>query len=329
MVKFLLSLALFMASLAQAGTSLGAVEATSEYILRNTELGASLVRRLTGFEGAEISNFAYRSFRQRLLWERSQPLQVELKEQFLKIEADFAKFRETQGRAVDVVRVDDLTAADRAFLSEAAVIFKNNRLEDALQEAIVFVNAPVGPHTRGVLPKNFKESQEAFLAPDGKLVEGWIPVRPDPNSGVFGVDGKIELRQLRMYWWERLFLRFRAMGQMFNVYRLSQGQWKSIFLRSGKTFTPEDAVALRRLNRVLDVLNDYARMRLTVKAFANEPSVAYSRLNELTVDATEKFHEGLMTIDAYVTARKTAAAELPLNDIVWESERRMLTSLDR
>jgi hypothetical protein len=98
---------------------------------------------------------------------------------------------------------------------------------------------------------------------------------------------------------------------------------------AGKTFTETDLVLVRKLNRLLDVLNEYSRMRLVIKAFAQERPALYERLNAETADSTRQYLDGILSEADYLAARKAAAEKLRINGIVAEAERRMLSIVTR
>ncbi|MGK5085694.1 hypothetical protein WDW37_20590 [Bdellovibrionota bacterium FG-1] len=296
-----------------AGVQSELFDLTAQYVFRKTAIGSLMISRMTGMEGEQVSEAAYRSFVQRLNWTQSAELKQELLSRAKALQEEFSKFRVARKRPEALEAGEIPTAEERDFLNQAAAAFQTPRVEDLMRESIVFVDANVGPHAHA--------RQEIEL--------GRVPPRPEIEGKYFSEGGEIDLRQQELSFWMGMGLRARAYQGVFRTWALSDGEWKSLFLRSGKRFTSRDLVSLRRLYRLFDVLNSYTRMRLMVRAFANEPAAVYTYLNDLTIESTQKYLRGLMTVDGYVGARQAAATDLPLNGIVWEAEKSILKALER
>ena len=203
---------------------------------------------------------------------------------------------------------------------------RSNRIENLLQEQLTFVDAyRQGP--RDHLPGNLNANRAAFesvAAPEGE-----IPARPDPETVAFDPNADTDLRKMQLNWWNKLWIRFRAVRGFVGSLVLGEGDWRNLFIQSGKPFTANDLATVRKYSRLLDSLNDYAQMRLMVRAFANEPAAVYSHLTELTAAETAEFEQGFQTIDSYVSAVKVKGKGLPLNDIVYEAQSRILNVIER
>ncbi len=137
------------------------------------------------------------------------------------------------------------------------------------------------------------------------------------------------LSDLKLRWYQKIAIQFRAYRGFFRSFRLAEGDWKTLLGFKGKAFTPNDLAIIRKYNRLLDGLNDYAQMRLVMRSFANERPVLYTKLNDATADATAKYLSGELTAEKYLAARVEAAKALELNDVVGEAEKRMLAAVER
>lgn len=317
--------------------SRGAVETkifneVAEYVLRNTTVGASIVNRISGLSVLQVTEESYSSFVARLKWKRNLPLRTEIQSEFAKIEAQLEKFRTDQNRPAKLEEGKPLPADDLKFLDEAAASLRTQNLETLVKSAEVnFVEARFGPPTAG--SGNYNVNGEAFTR--GAVAVGAdigaIPPRVDVEAVTFDPMAGSDLRELQLNWWKKMIVRFNARRRFVKAMIVGEGDWRNIFIRSGKPFTLDDLATIRKYNRLLDGLNDYAQLRLMVRAFANEPAAVYTRLTELTVDATAEYAKGFMSIDTYVGAIKAAAAtaKLPLNDIVFETQKRILTVIER
>jgi hypothetical protein len=319
-----------------AGESM-VLDEIATFVLRDTQPGASLIRRLTGITAVEVTDVSYRSFMNRMGWVQSQSLRGEVQSELARIQTSFEAYRTQQNRSPKLGAGEALTADEREFLAKAAESLRGNSIENALKESIVFVDAYAGPHARpagaaasseeGSFETNSRAFADDYLSPP----EGEVPARVDPAAPAFGEGGNVDLRKLQLTWWRKVIMRFRAYRSFAKSFVLSEGQWRSLFTQSGKRFTRWDLVKIRKWNHMLDVISPYGEMRLVVRAFANEPAPVVNRLFELTSDAGKEFAQGLETVDAYVNKLKSVATSqgLPLNDIVWEAQRRMLNVLDR
>jgi hypothetical protein len=127
----------------------------------------------------------------------------------------------------------------------------------------------------------------------------------------------------------KLAERFRLYTVYFKAFTISDAEAARLFGLAGKTFTENDLVLVRKLNRLLDVLNEYTRMRLVVKAFAQERPALYEALNRETAEQTDRYLNGLLIEADYLEARRVAAERLKLNGIVNEAEKRMLRVVSR
>jgi hypothetical protein len=128
---------------------------------------------------------------------------------------------------------------------------------------------------------------------------------------------------MQLAWWSKMGIRFRASREFVGALTLGEGDWRSLFLKSGKPFTPNDLASVRKYSRLMDTINDYSEMRLVIHAFANEPKVAVDELMHAMADVP------MRSIDKYVEIAREKGKELPLNDVVYESMRRMLNVLER
>lgn len=320
-----------LAFVASAAPVMGAPESkifnsVAEYVLRNTEVGGSIVNRLSGLKAVQVTEESYSSFISRLKWKRNQPLRTEIQSQLSKLETQLEKYRMDQGRPPKLEEGKALPDDELKFLDDTAPTLGRNRIEVLLkiEDQTLAVKAYLGPPNR-------IEGSASYYDRGTIGTDGEVPARIEPEALTFDPQKGADLRELQLGWWNKMFIRMKARARFVQALTMGEGDWRNIFVRSGKPFTNEDLATIRKYNRLLDGLNDYSHLRLMVRAFANEPSAVYTRLTELTADATAEYAKGFMSVDSYIAAIKAVgtSAKLPLNDIVYETQRRILTVIER
>ena len=116
----------------------------------------------------------------------------------------------------------------------------------------------------------------------------------------------------------------------FNFVRFSAEDWKSLLgIGSGSDFDATQIKMIRKLNRLMGTLNEYAKTRLTVEMFTQQSPGLYTRLNIATADKTTSFLSGELGEKSYLEARAEAAKKLGMDGIVNKAETRMLQSIDQ
>ena len=88
-------------------------------------------------------------------------------------------------------------------------------------------------------------------------------------------------------------------------------------------------MAIRKVNRALEALNEYSKTRIVIRAYSQENRHKMIQLNERTRLESERLLAGEMSEKEWLSARISAAQELGLNDIVGFAEERILTTLGR
>ena len=88
-------------------------EGAGAYVLRSTEAGSSLLSRLTGSTAEKVTESSFRSFMERLRWERSQPLKTEIQSELTRIRTALEEFRTTKNRPAKLAEGEVLIAEDR------------------------------------------------------------------------------------------------------------------------------------------------------------------------------------------------------------------------
>jgi hypothetical protein len=305
----------------------------AEYVLRNTEVGGSIVNRLAGLKALQVTEESYSSFVARLKWKRNLGLRTEIQGELGKIETQLEKYRMDRGRPAKLEEGKPLPSDEQKFLDENAGSLKQNRIDELLLiEDKSLVKAYLGP-ANSIEGSGSYHANEAEFTAAGATVgdDGVVPARVEAEALSFDPNKGADLRGLQLKWWNKMFIRMNARTRFAKALLLGEGDWRNIFIRSGKPFTIDDLATVRKYNRLLDGINDYSHLRLMVRAFANEPSAVYTRLTEITADATAEFAKGFISIDSYIAAIKAAgsSAKLPLNDIVYETQRRILTVIER
>ena len=291
----------------------------SKYLFTQTTAGKEILSKVIGMESERVTQTSFRSFLQRMQWEENQMLRGELYERIIKVEDDFSAYRDGKGRKGRSDSENILLKDEMEFLANAAKELRNNRIENLLFERETLLVVEKTPYIK---------AKADFMNTSGKAISeagGTIPLLPTRDSSA------INLKAAKMRWHEQITMRFRAYRNFFKTFQLADGEWKVLFELNGKAFTPRDLMIIRKYNRLLDGLNEYAKMRLMIRSFANENPALYTTLNEITVEETAKFINGETNIETYIAARKVAAGSqsLQLNDIVWEAEKRMLTSIEK
>jgi hypothetical protein len=124
-------------------TSQGAVptwafDIIGEYVLRNTEVGASIVARVTSMAVDEVSDSTYRSFAERMRWSRNKSLHDELNANFSRMEKDFEQYRISQNRPAKLDPAQELSQDERDFLKKAGDSLRTNSIEDLVHESVLF-----------------------------------------------------------------------------------------------------------------------------------------------------------------------------------------------
>jgi hypothetical protein len=97
----------------------------------------------------------------------------------------------------------------------------------------------------------------------------------------------------------------------------------------GEDFSPNDVLMIRKLNRLMGTLNNYAKTRLTIQTFTLQSPGLYNQLNVATAADTEKFVAGEMGEQSYLEARASVAKNLGMDEIVSSAETRMVQALDQ
>lgn len=294
-----------------------ALESLAELIFRETPAGMKVLERITGSTIADrVSDSAFRSFTERLRLSENRVLHRELNAEIRKIDGEFSRYRTEKGRPAKVEAGEVLPADELEFLARAAESLRGNVIENLIFESTTFV---------AIRKAHYASVRESFLTAPNGTPEGEIPQLPISGGRASAVD----IDRTTLTWRGKIAMRFRAYRNFFKAFKLSDGQWKTLFGREGKNFTVRDLVLVRKVNRLMDALNEYAKMRLVIKSFANERPLLYSRLNQATEEATKQFMEGAIGLDEYLSTRASAAQSLKLNEIVAEAEKRMLTALER
>ncbi|MCC7441201.1 MAG: hypothetical protein IT285_06195 [Bdellovibrionales bacterium] len=311
-------------------------------VLAEVEAAGPLIRRVTGISSEAVSRPMVNSFLERMRWEQSRALRGHLDREFGDLNREFEAFRTRRGSTEPIRDGHVLTAEEREFLEEAARRrLATNRIENLLDEAVVFLRTPkpfASTTAHGTSsPVTLATTQQEFLAgaeaantshsADDIVAIGTgeeIPRLPLPAAAGASLG---DVASARISWWAQIGVRLRAYRDFSRAFMIAEGNWRSLFGAGGKRFSVDDLVMIRRLNRLLNSLNDYAKTRLMMRAFANERPALYSRLNEATAEATEEFRQGLKEIDEYLKLRGDEAAKLGMNDIVQAAERRMLNAV--
>jgi hypothetical protein len=318
----------------------GIADNVVEHVFRNNEIGSSIALRVSGLTAEGMSEMSYRSFLERIKWGRNQPLRTQLQEELAQIERRLQEFRVSQSRVATLEAGKPLPLDEQKFLDEAVGVLRKDTIEEMVRmEERSFIKAYLGPRDPVNGSSAYRPSAETHVGADAVSLPGprsmgpmrgiEPPPRVEPRPPVFDPATGQDLRDFQLNWWKKLGIRVNATRRFVGALTLAEGDWRNIFVRSGKAFTAEDLATIRKYNRLLDGINDYAHLRLVVRAFANEPSAVYTRLTELSADVTSEYAKGFMTIDNYVNAMKAAGRDLPLNDIVYEAQKRILTVIER
>ncbi|HTL12471.1 MAG TPA: hypothetical protein VL588_08295 [Bdellovibrionota bacterium] len=338
-------------------------------VLREFEPGEQIVRRVTSQAGEEITDSMLHSFTDRMRWSQSRGLRARLNSEFGTMSKEFEEFRKTQGATGPIEEGHVFTPAEREFLEKsAAEHLRSNGIENLMDESIVFLQAPK-PFSAPAVPGGAVEeaaagplstTENAFLSADPDPVPeapatgtpaagaadpaaGAVADAAGPDIDAVGTGDELSTAPLplgdglaphdvygaRLSWWAKMGVRLRAYRDFFRAFKISEGDWRTLFGASGKNMTIDDVVRIRRTNRVLDALNDYEQTRLMIRAFVNERPALYARLNTETAEATSKYIHGMMEMDEYLKIRADKATELGMNDVVAAAERRMLQAVTK
>jgi hypothetical protein len=149
-----------------------------EWMFRTSEVGTSIVRRLTGIHDLIVTESTLRSFKERLRWETSERLANELRSESRILEAELEAFRTSQSRNAKLAEGETLSLEDIDFLSQRSGALRSNKLENLLKERLTFVDAYVGP--RDKVPTDYGNGRKGFLI-DVSTQDGEVPARPDPK----------------------------------------------------------------------------------------------------------------------------------------------------
>ncbi|MGZ3686910.1 MAG: hypothetical protein ACXWP5_08800 [Bdellovibrionota bacterium] len=114
---------------------------------------------------------------------------------------------------------------------------------------------------------------------------------------------------------------------------ISDGDLERLVSNSGAKYTAEDLEILRKYTRLVDVINQYAEMRIYLSALSEDNLAAYEELNKAMAQdkATLGFASGKSNSRYLATVQKAKAKELnlALNDVVFEANARMGEALEK
>jgi hypothetical protein len=277
-----------------------------------TTAGTRLIGRITESSATQLSDGLFRNFLQRMNWGQMSPLAEEIAFNLRSLEDEFRVFRVAKGRPVELRAGEILSVEEREFLERAAQrLLTGNKLENLLLESRQFVEIARSSRTR-----------TATGTTGASLASGpEVPALPNVDAPDFAVLNQTFLQKIQH--------RFRLYRNFVRALQMTEGDWRNLFTVSGRPFTVEDWVVIRKYNRLFAVLNEHARMRLVFKAFTQERPVLYAKLNERTASQTADYLEGTLSATDYLSARAQAATELRMNGIVAEAETRMLGAVRR
>ncbi len=258
--------------------------------------GRDFMSELTGRSPDLPADFQFDAFVQKLSWSGYKPLGRRLSREVVETEAGLRARWKERGEAHDRPIQDEL-------LSDEDLAFIRAQAEARLNQASVQrLLTDVREQAALVLPYREKQKKLLEIFPS----DGEVPKLPHEMVG--------DPKDLQLKWYQKIVLRFKAY----------KGFFSSLKIPIRKNYSKGDLAIVRKYNRLLDALNEYAQMRLIMKSFTNERASIYLRLNKLTVETSEDYVRASLTAENYVEARRAVAADLELNDIVFEAEKRML-----
>jgi hypothetical protein len=335
LLPLVLFLALMLAGDAARSAALPQVFESSliRYVLTRTKPGAVVLSQVTSTQFELMTESTYSAFLQRMAWQQNAVLRDRLGEEFQTLSRDFGAFRRQNGRPEAIEAGEVLGAQDREFLEQwGDRVLRSSQIDDLLIESRNFFVVPAkAPKISESLRQQIAES--ANVAYSGQAEVPTLPIAAAEGFAE-GMEGQANLstpvlREFERTFWSKVGDRYRAYRTYWNVFKLSEGDLRSLYTLTGKTFSPKDLELLRKANRLLDVLNEYSRTRLVMRAFVMERPQLYDRLNERTVQATSDFLEGVLSEADFLALRRKASEELKMNAIVPEAEKRMLESVRR
>ncbi len=297
-------------------------------VLLTSRPGVKILTDVTASSVEHTTEATLRSFLNRLEWQQNAALRDRLAEEFQSLERQFSEFRTSQGRNARLEAGEALTREDRAFLEMFAQrSLGGSAIENLLLQSRRFFDIPRG---RAELSR----ARDEFLRVDGptapRVAEAEVPVLPSDALQIAGPNAALpDLSIMEERFRFKIVERFRLYTRFYKTFALSDAEARSFFGLGGKTFTEKDLVIVRKLNRLLDVLNEYTRMRLIVKSFAQERPNLYERLNSETAEQTRQYLDGILSDVDFLEARKVTAERLRMNGIVHEAEKRMLSVVNR
>jgi len=295
-------------------------------VLLTSKPGVRILTDVTAVNIEYTTEATLRSFLQRLEWQQNSALRDRLTEEFLLLEREFGEFRTRGGKEPKLAAGEVISKEERLFLEAFADRALNvSAIENLLLQSHKFFDIPQGR-------ADLARARDQFLRGEGsaKLDGPEVPGLPTELADIAGPNSQLpDLSILEEGFKFKMAERFRLYARFFKTFGLSDADVRRMFGLAGKTFTEKDLVMVRKLNRLLDVLNEYSRMRLVIKAFAQERPMLYERLNAETAEATRQYLDGILSEADYLAARKVAAEKLRMNGIVADAERRMLNVVVR
>ena len=326
--RFFSALVLLLVSVAAQAAGLPPIfaERIVSEVLLTSKPGVRILTDVTAVNIEYTTEATLRSFLQRLEWQQNASLRERLTEEFLLLEREFGEFRTRSGKDPKLTAGEVLSKEERAFLEAFANRALNvSAIDNLLLQSRKFFDIPQGR-------ADLARARDEFLRGEGAArVDGpEVPRLPTELADIAGPNSNLpDLSILEEGFKFKMAERFRLYARFFKTFTLSDAEVRRMFGLAGKTFTEKDLVMVRKLNRLLDVLNEYSRMRLVIKAFSQERPMLYERLNAETAEATRQYLDGILSEADYLAARKLAAEKLRMNGIVADAERRMLNVVVR
>jgi hypothetical protein len=299
-------------------------------VLLRSRSGRRILADVTATTLEHTTEATVRSFLQRLEWQQNAPLRDRLAEEFQNLERQFGEYRTSHGRNAKLEAGEVLSREERIFLEALTErSLGGSAIENLLLQSRRFFEVPRSRSDLSRMRDEFLRG-ESPASGTPAVRESEIPTLPSEEIRLAGPNAELpDLSILEQRFRFKVVERFRLYTKFFQAFALSDAEARRLFGLGGKTFGEKDLIIVRKLNRLLDVLNEYTRMRLVVKSFAEERPHLYERLNSETVEQTRQYIEGILSDFDFLEARRLAAERLRMNGIVHEAEKRMLSVVTR